>query len=119
VAAKSEDVLSRLPPSDVLSPILLAAAARGTYDLLAAPERAKPNLPRIFKALKNSAPQKLKWERRGIYLNLKEEPAPEVWADLFNQFMEAGFLLPPIPSYPVILPGELSDGEEAKLAAVL
>jgi hypothetical protein len=38
---------------------------------------------------------------------------------LFRQFLEAGFLLPPVPSQPVILPGELSPGEDAKLTSVL
>jgi hypothetical protein len=100
--------------SDNLPPVLLAAAARGIYDLLAAPERATFNFPRIEKALKNS-----RWRRAGIYLELREKPETEEWAILFQKFLEAGFLLPPAPSFPVILPGELSDGEEAKLAGVL
>jgi len=37
------------------------------------------------------------------------------WETLFKQFLEAGFLLPPTPSFPLILPAEMSDGEEAKL----
>jgi hypothetical protein len=113
--AESEKQLEQLPPSDILSPVLLATATRGIYDLIAAaPQRAKPILPRVFKALKDSP-----WQRRGIYLNLKEEPTPEKWAAIFKQFLDAGFLLPPTPSFPVILPGELSAGEDAKLASVL
>jgi hypothetical protein len=114
LAAKSEDLLKRFPPNDILSPVLLAVAARGVYDLLASPQRGKPQLPRVFKALKDS-----RWQRRGIYLYLKKEPADEEWAALFGKFLEAGFLLPPVPSMPVILPGELSAGEDMKLAAVL
>ena len=114
VAAASEESIARLPPSEPLSPILLAAATRGIYDLLAASQRGKPHLPRILKALKNS-----RWQRQGIYITLKEKPAPLEWESLFNKFLEAGFLLPPTPSQPVILPAEMSDGEEAKLAAVL
>jgi hypothetical protein len=114
VAAKNENLLEHLPPGDNLSPVLLAAAARGIYDLLAAPQRAKPALPRVFKTLQNSP-----WKHSGIYLNLKEEPKDNQWAALFKKFLDAGFLLPPTPLQPVILPGELSAGEDAKLAAVL
>jgi hypothetical protein len=104
-----------LPPGDFLPPVLLAVAARGIYDLIAAaPERVKPAWPRIVKALKESP-----WQRRGIYLNLHDPPAPETWAALFRRFLEAGFLLPPTPDHPLILPGVLSPGEEAKLANVL
>jgi len=113
-AAKSEEPLLQLPPGDNLSPILLAAAARGVYDILGAPQRAKPQLHRVAKALKNSI-----WQQKGIYLSLSEEPAPEIWEALFNQFLDAGFLLPPNPAHPLILPGEMSAGEEAKLAALL
>jgi len=114
IAAQSEDLMSQLPPSDPLSPILTAAAARGIYDLLAAPQRAKPKLPRVFKALKNS-----RWQRHGIYITLKEKPAQQEWESLFIKFIEAGFLPPPAPFYPLILPGEMSDGEEAKLADMI
>jgi hypothetical protein len=114
-AAKTESRLEQLPASDILSPVLLAMAARGVYDLLASPDRGKPALPRTSKALKNSK----NWQRRGIYLSLKKEPSLETWSSLFRQFLEAGFLLPPIPSQPVILPGELSPGEDAKLADVI
>jgi len=114
VTAESESQLEQLPPGDTLSPVLLAVAARGVYDLFASHERAKPALPRVFKALEKSP-----WERQGIYLSLKEKPEKDKWAALFSQFLDAGFLLPPISSHPLILPGELSDGEEAKLAALL
>jgi hypothetical protein len=114
IAAKTESLLAQFPPSDILSPVVLAVAARGVYDLLAAQERARPVLPKVFKALENSS-----WERRGIYLNLKKKLTSEEWAALFNKFLEAGFLLPPDPAQPVILPGELSAGEDAKLAAAL
>jgi hypothetical protein len=104
----------QFPESDNLPPVLLAAAARGIYDLLAAPERANLNFPRIEKALKNS-----RWRRAGIYLEPGDKPETEEWTMLFKKFLEAGFLLPPAPSFPVILPGELSDGEEAKLAGAI
>jgi len=110
----SESVFQKLPESDMFSSVLLAAAARGVYDILASAQRAKPKLPRTFKALK-SLPER--WHKQGIYLKLRQETND--WKTLFHQFLDAGFLLPPNPSQPVILPGELSDGEDAKLAALL
>jgi len=114
-AAKNENQLLNFPESDNLSPILLAAAARGIYDLLASSQRVKPDFPRVIKALKNSI-----WKKQGIYITLKEDVISyNNWTILFNKFFEIGFLLPPVPAYPLILPGEMSDGEEAKLAAAL
>ena len=112
----AEKLLLQLPPGDTLPPVLLAVAARGVYDLLAAPERGKPRLPRVTKTLQA---KECRWQRNGIYLTLKEAPAPSEWEILFNRFLKAGFLIPPVPTQPVILPGELSDGEDSKLAAAL
>jgi hypothetical protein len=113
-AAESENQLAQLPAGDILPPLLLSVAARGLYDILASPQRAKPVLPRVDKALKTSL-----WRRQGIYLSLKEKTENDTWTALFGKFLDAGFLLPPNQNQPLILPGELSDGEEAKLAAVL
>ena len=113
-SANSQQILTELPAGDFLPPVILAAATRGIYDLLARPQRAKPAFPRISKAL-----QKSPWQRRGIYLNLRENPNTETWAALFRHFLEAGFLIPPVPYQPLILPGVLSPGEEAKLARAL
>jgi hypothetical protein len=43
----------------------------------------------------------------------------EDYAALFRRFLDGGFLLPPGQEEPAILPGELSPGEEAKLAALI
>jgi hypothetical protein len=115
VIAVAQDFQGTLPPGDFISPVLLAAATRGIYDLIAAaPERAKFAYPRIAKALKNSP-----WKQQGLYLTLQQNPSAEEWAALFRTFLEAGFLLPPVSSQPAIIPGVLSPGEEAKLAALL
>ncbi|MDR0323368.1 MAG: hypothetical protein LBI12_02840 [Treponema sp.] len=119
IAAKSENLLERLPPDDILSPVLLATAARGVYDLLAAPERAKPVLPHVNKVLQSSSFSGKGWRREGIYLFMEKKPESGEWAALFKKFLDAGFLLPPTPLQPVILPGELSAGESARLAALL
>jgi hypothetical protein len=112
--AVTPDIEATLPPSDFLPPVLLACAVRGIYDLIAAaPQRTKPVYPRVERALKNSQCQ---WQRQGLYLSLRQPPSPEQWAALFRRFLDNGFLLPPIPTQPAILPGTLSPGEEAALA---
>ena len=117
LAAQSEDQLSALPAGDILSPVLLAAAARGIYDLIAAHDRAKLPFPRIFKALKSS--ENSLWHRQGIYLTPNEKIESPEWETLFTKFLDAGFLIPPTPSQPLILPAEMSDGEERYLVQYL
>jgi hypothetical protein len=117
-AAESENQLAQLPAGDILPPLLLSVATRGVYDILASPERAKPAFPRFAKVMQTDDLKK-RWRQQGIYLSLKEKTENDEWAALFGKFLDAGFLLPPNQNQPLILPGELSDGEEAKLAAVL
>jgi hypothetical protein len=108
-------------PSDIINPLILAATARGIYDLIAAiPERGGAVFPKINKVLYGGgeAPAK-KWRRRGIYLTQVPVPDAESYADLFRRFLAGGFLLPPSPREPLILPGAMSPGEEAKLAELL
>jgi len=109
-----------IPTSDFLPPVLLAVAARGIHDLIAAaPTRAKPAFPRIANALRGIRPEATLWQRQGPYLMLRRPFERQEWATIFRRFLEAGFLLPPTPFHPVILPGILSPGEEAKLASLL
>lgn len=101
-------------PSDTVSPVALAAAARCAWDLaaaLASGVRAV-SFPAVERALKDNP----RWKRRGIYLS---RAGVEDYADLFRRFLEGGFLLPPSPEEEAILPGELSPGEEKKLAGLL
>jgi hypothetical protein len=103
------------PPSDLIPPALLAALARGVYDLIAAaPERVKCPFPKIRAALRQAP-----WERRGLYLIRREAPEPAAWEAVFRRFLAGGFLIPPEPAAPLILPGALSPGEEAQLAGLL
>jgi hypothetical protein len=105
-----------LPPdSQLIPPTILAAATRGVYDLIAAKAaRGRQRYPRIEDALAEK-----KWLRRGIYLCRNPPADDEAYAALFQRFLEQGFLLPPVRTHPLILPGILSPGEEAKLAALL
>jgi hypothetical protein len=104
------------PPSDILSPVILSTAARAVDDLsIALPQRAQLRFKRTDRAL---AEGKM-WIRRGIYLRYFRPLSEEEYALLFKCFLKAGFLLPPDPDLPVILPGELSAGEDATLAALL
>ncbi|MDR0386474.1 MAG: hypothetical protein LBH57_00420 [Treponema sp.] len=100
---------------DRISPVVLAAVTRSVWDLIAAlPERGRRKFPRLRKALARSP-----WRRRGIYLTLAGPVGEEAYAALFRCFLEKGFLPPPSPRCPLILPGELSPGEEAALASCL
>ena len=119
LAIKNDFAPPPLPPGDFLPPVLLAAAARGIYDLIAAAaERANPAYRRVEKAL-NNPHASFRWQRQGIYLTPEQPRSNEEWAALFRRFLDNGFLLPPVQSHPVILPGILSPGEEAKLAVLL
>jgi hypothetical protein len=97
-------------PSEIISPLTLAAATRSVYDLIAAtPARGRVRYPRIEEALTNSA-----WQRQGIYLYCRADEY--TYAEVFKHFLEQGFLIPPNQNQPLILPGVLSAGEETKLA---
>lgn len=103
------------PPSGILSPVILAAAARAVHDLAAAAGKAPPgDFPKIDAALRSGP-----WRRRGIYLCRAEPPDNAAYTALFRRFLGAGFLLPPSPRLPLILPQALSPGEEARLAGLL
>jgi hypothetical protein len=102
------------PPSDIVAPVIFAAAARGIYDLIAMADRR--SVP--FHKLRRGP-----WRRRGIYLvpdaQTNGAQYTAQYAALFRRFLESGFLLPPDPDFPLILPGILSPGEEAALAKLL
>ena len=107
---------NQFPAGDLISPFILAPATRAIYDLLAQEkDRGRPVYIRINKALSRTGN---KWQRRGIYLARRPNP-DEDWKQLWKRFLEKGFLLPPSPQEPLILPGTLSKGEETKLAELL
>jgi hypothetical protein len=112
----------RFAPSDPLSPVLLAAVARAVHDLIASgPRGGRPVYPRINRALYGNSRNPGPWRHRGPYLVYAPPPALErlPWEGLFRNFLQRGFLIPPTSAEPLILPGILSPGEEAALAALL
>jgi hypothetical protein len=97
--------------------VILAAACRAVYDLIAAAGKQPPRdgaFPKIDAALSRS-----NWRRRGIYLTRTDSSGGAAPARRFRRFLDAGFLLPPDPRLPLILPAALSPGEEFHLAALL
>ncbi|GHT94791.1 hypothetical protein FACS1894141_2180 [Spirochaetia bacterium] len=119
VLALTPSLSQAFPDGDLISPVILAAAARSIHDLVAVtPGRGTVPYHKLSRALKKSP-----WRHRGIYLYhahfFGNGQDREAYAALFRRFLENGFLLPPDPAQPLILPGELSPGEEAKLAGLL
>jgi hypothetical protein len=106
------------PDGGFLPPFLLAAATRAIYDLLARPERGLVRFKRIQQAFKQPETL-LNWRMDGIYISPVWAGAAKDWTGVFRRFLDRGFLLPPSPLDPLILPGELSPGEENLLANLL
>jgi hypothetical protein len=105
-------------PEGPLSPALLAAALRAVYDLIAAPARKAGAFPKIRRVLA-AGNGRGSWRSTGIYLSRGKPVDEAAWTALFRRFLEAGVLIPPERGEPLILPGVLSAGEEAKIAALL
>ncbi|MDR0409163.1 MAG: hypothetical protein LBH18_02025 [Spirochaetaceae bacterium] len=99
-----------------ISPVILAAAARAVYDMLARPERGTMRFNSIKRAFELPETQK-NWRLDGIYI-YPARSVSTVWPAVFRRFMAGGFLLPPCPDNPIILPDELSKGEESALAGL-
>jgi len=109
------------PSGELIPPVLLAPAARALYDLAGFMKtKTLPRYPKISKALsqdKSNGSDAVVWRRQGIYLTT--ETKGEEYAALFRKFLEGGFLIPPSPAEPVILPLSMSGGEESKLAQLI
>ncbi|WP_010262319.1 hypothetical protein [Treponema primitia] len=127
VLAVPPETAAAFPPSEIISAVILAAATRGVYDLIAAtPARGQVSYPRIEEALANEAAAG-RWLRQGIYLHCSlQRSSPrspdlndEAYGKIFTHFLEHGFLIPPDQNQPLILPWVLSAGEESKLAELL
>jgi hypothetical protein len=96
-----------------ISPVILALTTRAMYDVLHNPERGTIVFKRVEEALFNRPGP---WQREGIYITPKQKMTDTEWERIFKRFLNAGFLIPPTRHDPLILPGELSPGEEKRLA---
>ena len=111
-----ESMEDSFPAGELIPPVLLAAAARALHNLVSVrkafgAKRGGPVYPKLRKALGGGL-----WQRRGIYLTSGADG--EAYQALYLRFLEGGFLLPPLPGEPAILPLAMSDGEESKLAGL-
>lgn len=93
------------PPSETVSPVLLAGATRCLFDLrrYRRPEWLRDDLVQGTSG----------WSQRGIYLSAR--CAEERYGELFAAFLNQGVLLNPRWPGPSILPAEASSGEVAKM----
>lgn len=108
----SGDAAAGFPPSGTVSPVVLAAAARALADLASrSPHAARRPGPALEKAVPASGRT-----FRGPYLRFPESGDEAAYRELFSRFLDRGFLLPPDPELPAILPDDLSRGEETALA---
>jgi hypothetical protein len=99
-----------LPSSDYIPPLILSAATRAVYDLIAAVPKRREVC---------HIPSASVWQQRGVYCSLTRRLSFADYERLFLRFLDAGFLLPPDQDQPLILPTDLSHGEAAKLDAAL
>lgn len=100
---------------DPVSPVACAVAARAAADLVSQyPLRTAASCRRAAAALAGTP-----WVRRGIYLHRADEPTASRYELQFRRFLQAGFLIPPDPRLPLILPEDLSAGEDEALARIL
>ncbi|MHC6204148.1 hypothetical protein ACYULU_13265 [Breznakiellaceae bacterium SP9] len=103
----------RFPPSDCISPALLAANTRALFVLLASKTRAKAPKHRIAESLERGG-----WKRQGIYC-LHPGLSSADYTALFKAFLDKGFVLPPSARVPLILVPDLSTGEETQFIKLL
>lgn len=111
-----EELAPRFPSSGPASPVVLAAASRALADLSNELSRdaERPSLRLAGKI--GSIPG---CSLRGPYLVFAESTNAEAYALLFGRLLSRGFLLPPDPSLPAILPETLSEGEEKALMSAI
>jgi hypothetical protein len=93
------------PPSDIISPLLLAVLIRSGYDLLQYKKAEWYN----EELLQTAAG----WKQQGIYITVKCKP--EAYEHVFQSFLEQGVVLSPFYPGPSILPREVSEGELKKM----
>lgn len=102
------------PASDPCPPSALAVLARSCDGLVASLAAGTPYDPSFLDGVLPST-----WRRRGFYVAFPTGEPFELRRERFLRFLDAGFLLPPGPELPLVLPLELSSGERALLRTLL
>ncbi|GHU39637.1 hypothetical protein FACS1894190_05210 [Spirochaetia bacterium] len=118
VLVLDKSVDNALTCSDLPPPVLTAATSRAIYNLLSNPQRGIMHFESIKRAF-NDENLKKPWKLQGIYIKPAFIADAERWAAIFKTFLAAGYLLPPDTASPLILPAELSGGEEKTLVSLL
>ena len=104
-----------VPPSDLIPPLIAAAAAQGIYDMAALLKKGSPpSFRRTMEALASCS-----WKLHGIYLSPLNPWTEDAYELFFKRALAGGILIPPRSDIPMILPREISPGEDAALARVL
>jgi hypothetical protein len=104
VCIKTKAVAKRMPPSDMISPLLIDLLVKSVSQLIRQLHST---------AGEGSEFQRLidvfTWDRRGPYINTRMDSV--TYMELFKKALEMGILLPPGETYPIIIPREFSEGE--------
>ncbi|MDR2510242.1 MAG: hypothetical protein LBC77_06320 [Spirochaetaceae bacterium] len=108
---KSERDAAALPPQEVISPVLLVCAVRAVYAIMKGDRRGAIR----YQTIERIPFEKTLWRKDGIYLYYTGSG----YMEDFSRFLSKGFLLSPDSGEPLILPGELSCGEEKSLASLI
>jgi hypothetical protein len=112
----NEETAAAFPRSSPVSPLFLALAVRAVASLVTAlPQRTALPAGLLTVARKALGANAL----RGPYLRFPEATDPAAYAALFDRFLLRGFLLPPDPRSPAIIPADMSAGEAAALSVLL
>jgi hypothetical protein len=103
------------PASDTIAPVLLAATTRAVYTLAHNATNRVQSARHTIALIDKTAPTA--WRREGLYLWRVDDGGD--YETLFQRFLAGGFLLPLREDAPIILPSELSRGEESALIQLL
>jgi hypothetical protein len=113
-----EKAVSKLfPPSDLLSAVISSLVLSSVYSLMQQMSSETSNYATLIQNLSETS-----WQHKGMYLSKKNITDDSTYEKMFIRFLDEGFLIPPKKNLPIILPikpNSLSQGELAKLTALL
>jgi hypothetical protein len=113
-----EKAIAKLfPPSDVLSALVASGLLSSVNALIEQMSLGMEKYSSLFHKVSGTF-----WQQRGIYLSNPSFKDDTRYEKVFFGFLEAGFLIPPERTMPLILPVKpdaLSEGELSKLSTLL